>query len=257
MLSRLVGTIAVGVLIVAGVAEYASAFDQPIFTKSSLIKPGKLYKIVSKPTSGEFPIPPAEGGDGTPIDLGGSVAVTLNNGTLNCTLASQSFLGSGRTEGWIGRGRPPGSTGWKYLNNMAPVGGMAGACKMVLITGGVIKVLAKGTGGLVVTGSSGDVSLGLAAGDAAYCALAKPPHSKEITGKLLKMKGQPAPESCPGPTTTTTTIMEPTTTSTATTTTTTTTFGFCNYTWPQCWGWCSLPDQVCADFGTYCACISP
>ena len=55
MLRRLMLAVTVGVFIITGVAGYARAVDQPIGTKVSLIKPGKLYKIVSKHASGWRP----------------------------------------------------------------------------------------------------------------------------------------------------------------------------------------------------------
>jgi len=176
----------------------ANAFSEPIGTKISLIKPGKLYKIVSKPAT-PFPIPPDGAQAGNPAALGGSVTVTANNTSLTCTLAAQAYNG---TEGWKGLDNPAGSKGWKYLNKLAPGGGIAGACKLVLIKEKVIKVLAKGTGGLLVLGGglNSDVSMDLSAEGDVYCALALAgTHFKEIAGSLLKMKNQPAPTECPEP----------------------------------------------------------
>jgi len=182
---RLAGTIAVGVLIIAGVADYASAFDQPIYTKISLIKPGRLYKIVSR---GAFPYRlPTD----NPSLTGGSLTVTANSTSLTCTLAAQAYNG---TEGWKGLGNPAGLKGWKYLNKWAPGGGVAGDCKLVVIKESVIKVLAKGTGSLVVLGEglNSDVAMQLTAGSASYCALATSPHLEEVAGSLLKtMKDEP------------------------------------------------------------------
>jgi len=183
MVKRLVGTIAVGVLVVAGVAEYASAFDQSIGTKISLIKPAKLYKIVSK-AAATFPLPT----DNLAL-TGGSLTVTANSTSLTCTLAAQGYEG---TEGWRGLGSPAGATGWKYLNKSAPGGGVADDCKLVLIKEKVIKVLAKDTGGLVVLseGLNSDVTMELDVGSDSYCALARPPHFMEVAGTLLKMKNE-------------------------------------------------------------------
>jgi hypothetical protein len=182
MLSRFVGTVAVGVLIIAGVADYASAFNWPIRTKMSLIKPGRLYKIVSR---GTFPLPA-----GDLAVLGGSLTVTANSSSLMCTLAARPYDG---TEGWKGLGDPAGSKGWRYLNKMAPAGGVAGACRYVLIKENVIKVLAKSSGGLVVNGpaANGDVAMQLIVGGDSYCAAATPPYLEEIAGTLLKMRNKP------------------------------------------------------------------
>jgi len=160
----------------------------PIGTKIALIKPGTLYKIVSKPTT-TYPLPPDSTVPGNPGAAGGSVTVTANGGTLTCDLAAGN---------WKGLGNPAGSKGWKYVNTAAPSGD---ACKLVLIKAAVIKVLAKATGTLTVVDEPGntDVSLQLVAGSSTYCALAPAPHFKGTAGKLLKMKDKPAPASCPGP----------------------------------------------------------
>jgi len=211
MVKRLVGAMAVGVFVVAGLASHANAFSEPIGTKISLIKPGSLYKIVSKPTTtGTFTLPA-----GDVSAQGGGVTVTANGGTLECTLAAQAYDG---IEGWKGLGNPKGSKGWKYLNKLAPTAGTAGACKLVLIKEKVIKVLGEGTDDLVVRGrgDNSEVTLQLDAGSDSYCALATPPHFKEVEGSLLKMKDEPAPADCE---TTTTTIVTTTTTSSTTTTT--------------------------------------
>jgi len=222
MVKKLVGAMAVGVFLVAGLAVDANAFSQPIGTKISLIKPLKLYKIVSKPTL-LFPLPTTD-----LTATGGLVTVTANGESLTCNLAAQAYNG---TEGWKGLGSPAGSTGWKYTNNLAPGGGIAGACKLVLIKEKVIKVLAKGTGGLVVLGPelNSDVGMQLDAGSDGYCALATPPHSKEVAGSLLKMKDEPAPGDC-GP------------------------FRPCADTYPTCNGTCP-PDTECRDVGAECECV--
>jgi len=186
MVRRLIGAIGIGVLIIAGVADYASAFNQPIFTKSSLIKPGKLYKIVSKPNHPLtlFPLP-----TDNPSLTGGSVSVTANDTSLTCTLAAQGYDG---TEGWKGLGNPPGSKGWKYLNRLAPGGGVAGGCNRVRIRENVIKVLARDTGSLVVLDPlvNSEVAMQLDVGSDSYCALATPPHLQEVAGTLLKMEDE-------------------------------------------------------------------
>jgi len=238
MAKRLIGTIAVGVLVVAGVPEYASAFDQPIGTKISLIKPGSLYKIVSKPVS-SYPIPAV--GPDDPLHVGGSLEVTLNGGSLTCTLAGGL---------WKGLGNPAGSSGWKYVNAAAPSGS---ACKLVLIKEKVIKVLTKATGTLVVNGpgANGDLYMQLDAGSDMYCALGEPSYLVEKAGTLLKEKDAPPPGSCVPPTTTT---IAPTTTTTITTTTTTTTLGPCADTSPECNGTCP-PDTECRGVGGGCECV--
>ena len=100
MMGRVVVATAVGIFVAAGIGSYANAFSEPIGTMISLVRPGKLYKIVSKPLGG-YPIP--EIGPGDPTALGGSVTVSVNGGELTCTLAAQAYDG---TEGWKGLGNP-------------------------------------------------------------------------------------------------------------------------------------------------------
>ena len=86
-------------------AVNANAFSEPIGTKISLIKPGKLYKIVSKPVApaqplGLFSLP----GDNLAV-TGGTVKVTLDDNEMNCVLTPGGS--------WKGLGSPPGAKGWK------------------------------------------------------------------------------------------------------------------------------------------------
>ena len=163
----------------------ASEFSEPIGTKISLVKPGKLYKIVSKPAVA-YPIPAIGAGD--PLALGGSIIVWLNGQVLTCNLTAGL---------WKGLSNPPGSKGWKYVNTEAPAGD---PCRLVLVKPGVIKVLAKATGPLVVNGpgANSDVSLRIRAGIRTYCARATPPFLVEKPGTLLKAKGAPPPAACAG-----------------------------------------------------------
>ena len=136
-------------------------------------------------------------------------------GTLSCTLASGLFNG---TVGWKELGNPAGSKGYKYLNKNAPT---TDPCKIVIVKGKVIKILAKGTGGLPLPvgypPGSPDLGTVLSLGADDYCALWAQPHFKEKTDKLIKAKSQTEPSSCVG-STTTTTITTTTTSSTTTTT---------------------------------------
>ena len=163
----------------------ASAFSESIGTKISLVKPGKLYKIVSKPAppaqpSGLFSLP-----GGNLAAVGGSVAVTLDGNSLDCALSAGGL--------WKGLGNPVGSKGWKYVNT-APT--PSNPCSLVLIKEKVIKVIAKNTGSLAVGSTNGELSLQLVAGADGYCALATPPHFLTKAGILLKMKDEPAPAEC-------------------------------------------------------------
>ena len=114
MVSRIVATIAVGFSVVAGLVSHASAFEEPIPTKISLLKwgagVGKLYKIVSKPSAsqagGLFQIPDPD--TSNPVTNGGSLTVAVGSGELTCALAGGA--------NWKGLGNPAGSKGYKYVN---------------------------------------------------------------------------------------------------------------------------------------------
>ena len=184
-------------------AADATAFSQPIGTKVTYVKPGDLYKFVATPTwwpwfpITEFPMPATGAGD--PFALGGSVKVTLNGEQLTCTLAPQAF---DHGEGWLRIIHPNRPRRWKYINRWAPDGGIAGACKYVLIKKKVIRVFALGTGSLVVLGEglNSDVSMELVAGSDRYCALATPPYFvTERPSIILKAYDAPPPYyGCPG-----------------------------------------------------------
>ena len=205
---RLVGTMAVGVFVVAGIGSYAGAqpVDQTIPAKLIMVKfsgaapVGKLAKIVSK---GSFTLADQATGGHT------DGSVTFDYGTLGqvtCTLPDQSLYEPGVTEGWKSLGNPPGSKGFKYINTNAP-GGIAGPCKIVIVKQNVIKILAKGTGSLLPPGPPGtnpDASVVLVAGwrlpgfhQMRYCASSVGGTRVEAANKLIKDKDAPAPGSCP------------------------------------------------------------
>jgi len=209
---------AVGLMGLAGEAN--AQFDELIPTKVGLVKfagspaVGKLYKLVSKaPNPPLFLLPSAD-----PAATGGSVAVGISPGRLDCTLAAQAYDG---IEGWKTLGPPATPKGYKYINNLAP-GGIAGPCKMILVKQKVIKVITKGTGGLPApVGLSPSVDTVLTLGGDDYCAQWVAPHDKEIANKLIKDKNRLAPVACPVIPSTTTTLPGTTTTTGGATTTTT------------------------------------
>jgi len=188
--------------LLAGTTGYASAFEDLIPTKISLLKWGgnprveKLYKIVSKPVP-DVTLP-ACNVDGIPTG-GGSVTVTLDGNTLECNLPANAW--GNPDGGWkmLGKCDPGKFKGYKYLNKGAPGND---PCKLVILKGNVIKVLAKSVGGIALPGgpgTNGDVGLSLTVGEGEYCALAEAPHFKEKAETLIKMKDQPVPMECPQP----------------------------------------------------------
>src|SRR5262245_25366219 len=84
----------------------------------------RLFKVVAKPTSGTFTIP-APGSGGDPLLGGGDVSVfdTAGSGSLSDNLTGGA---------WSGLGNPPGISGWKYKNTLAPAGG---GVKIIIVKG--------------------------------------------------------------------------------------------------------------------------
>lgn len=178
---RLVSRIALGAAVALVSSGMALAVDTTIPGKITVVKAGKLAKVVSKPAT-TFPLPV-----GTP----GAGSVRLKD--LGGTGANTFLLNPG---GWIGLGNPAGSKGWKYKG----AGSTGDACKVVLLKEKVIKAVCKGT----------DVTLtnppfnGAAAwridtgGGDRYCAELGGTEIKNEVG-LLKRKDAGAPGSCASP----------------------------------------------------------
>jgi hypothetical protein len=103
------------------------AVDNLIPGKISIIKSGKLAKIVAKPV-GSFNLPGA-------APTGGSVTIK-DTGAAN---PDNVYNLSGA--GWTALGNPPGSKGYKYKGAGAP----GDACKVIIIKTSVIKAICKGT----------------------------------------------------------------------------------------------------------------
>lgn len=177
------------------ITSNAIAADVPIPGKVSVVKAGKLAKLVSKATT-PFPLPiPGSAEDptvsGAQLDLfdtdfpgAGSVTFTLDK------------------SGWTGLGNPAGSKGYKYKGKDDVIDpDPKGTCKSVLLKENVIKAVCKGTAVTLTTPFSGTegVILGLPAGSVAstrYCAEVGGVEVKN-DAKLMKRKDAPAPGSCP------------------------------------------------------------
>ncbi|MDX2165427.1 MAG: M28 family peptidase [Deltaproteobacteria bacterium] len=175
----------VGALLAAGPGFAA---DVLIPAKVGLIKPGKLVKLVSKPSAAALPAP----GSGEDPTLHGAQLTVLDTGTAN---AGMTFTLA--ASGWSGLGNPAGSKGYKYKGKNDP----GSACSAVLIKPTVIKAVCKGVAVSIAPPFAGDmgVVLGLPAGSTAalrYCAQLGGTTSKN-DASLLKRKDAAAPASCP------------------------------------------------------------
>jgi hypothetical protein len=173
-------------LICSGPARATDVLMPGVIT---IIKDTKKFKVVAKPTSGSFTLP-APGSGGDPLLNDGSVSVFDTTGT---GILSDPLSGGA----WQGLGNPPGITGYKYKNTLAPVGGPV---KIVILKGAVVKIIAKDDGTL--NGPvSGNVGIVLSTGTTPdrYCAEFGGSTVKNETG-LVKRKAAPAPGACPSQT---------------------------------------------------------
>lgn len=149
--------------------------------KITVIKPGKIAKFVSKPTSGDFPLPMQD--------------PTVSGATLRI-FDTVTFPGGGAGDvtyslpagSWTGLGNPPGVKGFKYKGT---------GCKIVLIKPSVIKAVCKESVPFT-TPFLGQVGITLAipsGTSAAYCA-AFGGEEKKNDIKLTKRKNAPPPAQC-------------------------------------------------------------
>lgn len=142
---------------------------------------GTLYKVVIKPGK--------DGNPGTfslPASSGGSLYVERDGGALTDPLTAGT---------WSGLGQPPGIKGWKYRNKGAPG---SGAVSLLLISGKVIKIVAKDTGAMPVPSApNGPTKIVITALGQRYCAEADAPYDKEVDGELITSKAEPPPAACP------------------------------------------------------------
>jgi len=192
MVSRIVGTMAFVIFMVALLEIHANAFNQPIGTKIGRVKPKKLYGMVSKPAAGEeYPMPTVD----PTAETSQYFEITLNARTERCMLLPTPYNG---IVGWKGLGTPPGTKGWIYKDKAAKSADPQHTCGIIILKPELIKV--KGFGNDHVVGSSGmnsELYMLLYVGNDSYCALATPPHSKEVEDTLLLTKDKLAPEVCP------------------------------------------------------------
>lgn len=194
-MKRTLSALAIAVCGITVTALAAMAADVPIPAKVTVVKPGKLAKLVSKATT-SFPLPAP----------GSSEDPTLSGAELSFFDTSIPGAGSAMftldKSGWKGLGKPAGSKGYKYkgkddVTDPDP----KGTCKSVLLKENVIKAVCKGVAVTLTTPFSGTegVTLGLPAGSVAstrYCAEVGGDEKKNNL-KLMKRKDAPAPASCP------------------------------------------------------------
>jgi hypothetical protein len=163
------------------------ATDVPIPGKVTVIKDGKLFKLVSKPvTPVPFPVP-AAGGPADPLTNPSSVSVIDTGGVGSL---SDPLVGGV----WSGLGNPAGSRGYKYSNAGAPGGGPV---KVIILKGTVIKIVAKDDGTLDGP-LAGAVGVRLSTGADRYCATLEGTLVKNVVGSV-KRKDAPTPAACAEP----------------------------------------------------------
>jgi hypothetical protein len=109
----------------------ADAADQLIPVRVLVIKPGRLFKFVSK---GTFSLPP---GVDNPTVAGGSLCF---DATADTVAGGATFALP--TSGWKGLGNPAGAKGFKYKG----AGSLSDPCKVILLKANVIKGVCKATG---------------------------------------------------------------------------------------------------------------
>ena len=167
----------------------ALAVDVFIPAKVALVKPGKMVKLVSKPTAATLAAP---GSASDPTLHGAALTVfdTAPGGAGTVTFALDA-------SGWKGLGNPAGSKGYKYKGKDDTIGG---ACSVVLIKPTVIKAVCKGAAVTLAPpfAATMGVTLGLPAASAAalrYCAELGGTDVKNDPTQL-KRKAAPAPAAC-------------------------------------------------------------
>ena len=190
-MARTTTIILLGSLAVAFVANATFGADMPISAKVTVVKPGKLAKLVSKSDTG-FTLP-APGSAEDP---------TLHGATL--TFFDTDLFGAGSASftldasGWAGLGQPAGQKGYRYKGQDDLSGG---ACASVLIKGSVIKAVCKGAEVTLTPpfANTEGVLLGMPAGTASslrYCAELGGTEKKN-DAKVMKRADASAPATCP------------------------------------------------------------
>ncbi len=193
------------------ISTAALGVDTTIPAKVGLVKPAKLAKFVSKPTSGTFPLP---SGPTDPSAVGAQISVFDTSPS-----GGGSFTHALPAGGWTALGNPAGSKGFKYKGKA--VGDTT--CSIVLIKPTVIKGVCKGTSVTLTTPFAGDdgiiISIPAVSPQARYCADLGGT-TKKNTSTGLKRTDAPAPGSCPSVASTPTVTNTPTTANTPTRTAT-------------------------------------
>lgn len=183
------GTAVVG-LLVAGPA--LAQIEIPIAGKVTVVRPGKIAKMVSKNPSGVTLPSPGSAEDPT---LGGATVSFFDTTTPGA--GSVTFVLD--QSGWKGLGNPAGSKGYKYKAKDDTADPSA-PCTVVLLKEKVIKALCKGAAVTLAPPFAGTegVTIDIVGGATTtqYCAeLGGTPVKNDNT--KMKRKDAPAPASCP------------------------------------------------------------
>jgi hypothetical protein len=164
--------------------------DVMIPAKVGLVKPGKLMKLVSKPSAATLPV----AGSAEDPTLGGAELTVSDTGSTGNSMTFQL-----NAAGWSALGNPAGSKGYKYKGKNDP----GSACSAVLLKASVIKAVCKGAAVSATPPYAGEmgVELAIPAGTTAalrYCASLGGTTGKNDASQL-KRKDAPAPAACPEP----------------------------------------------------------
>lgn len=178
------------VLLLSGAA--LASIDIPIPGKVTVVKPGKIVKIVSKNPAGVTL--PSPGSAENPTIAGATLNFfdTIAPGAGSVTFALDQ-------SGWKGLGNPAGSKGYKYKGK-DDTADPTGTCKVVLLKEKVIKALCQGAAVTLqppFAGSEG-VALDIVGGATTteYCAELGGDEIKNDSA-MMKRKNAPAPALCP------------------------------------------------------------
>lgn len=148
----------------------------------AIIKPGKLAKLIAKPSAGTLPLPSVD-----PSAAGGTLRVF----DTGATAGDETY--SLPPAGWTGLGNPAGANGYKYRG----AGTASDPCKVVLVKASVIKAVCRGGAVTLQPPFAGDIRMVTSFGAADnYCAQFG---GDETTNDptLTKRKNAPAPGVCP------------------------------------------------------------
>ena len=160
--------------------------------KVTVIKTGKLAKLVAKPVSpATFPVP-------APLSASDPTAAGAGGGGGQLRVFDTALVGGVNTyalpaPGWMGIGIPAGSNGYKYRGAGVP----GDPCKVVLVKEKVVKAVCKGTDVVFTQPFGGDAALVLSVGATPdrYCAQFAGTGLKNDAA-LLKRKDASTPDVC-------------------------------------------------------------